>query len=241
MHRLLAAILLAGALGGLVVFGRHLGRVPEPVAVRLSAPPPQHLTAPSAVHAPLLVTARPVTAPGSAPTALRPLEQAPTTPLTLSAAKPLTVPRVAMPATQPKPPVAKPKSKPKPPAAPAPAPPQQQVRVLAAVPLTPVSTVATTSSTPPSTPSPTAKHGNGNGHAYGQLKQAKPGKSSSNPVPPPAAVPAAPVAPAPAVPPATVVELTPVDPGAADSADVDADQVVHGHGWGRGNGKGHRG
>ena len=41
------------------MFARHLGRVPEPVAVRLAAPPPQHLTAPGAVHAPLLVTARP--------------------------------------------------------------------------------------------------------------------------------------------------------------------------------------
>ena len=34
-----------------------LGRVPEPIPVRLAAPPPQHLTAPGAVHAPLLVTA----------------------------------------------------------------------------------------------------------------------------------------------------------------------------------------
>src|SRR6478672_8686254 len=93
MHRLLAAILLAGALGGLVVFGRHLGRVPEPVAVRLSAPPPQHLTAPGAVHAPLLVAA----ALGGAAVAVRPLLQAPAAPLTLSAAKPLTVPRVTTP------------------------------------------------------------------------------------------------------------------------------------------------
>ena len=30
MHRLMAAILLAGAVGGVVVFARHLGRVPEP-------------------------------------------------------------------------------------------------------------------------------------------------------------------------------------------------------------------
>ena len=45
----------------------------------------------------------------------------------------------------------------------------------------------------------------------------------------------------PVVQPAPVVELTPVDPGSADSAD--ADQVLHGHGFGRGNGngKGHRG
>src|SRR5512141_1379219 len=91
MHRLLAAILLAGAVGGITVFTRHLGRVPEPVAVRLAAPPPQHLTAPGAVHAPLLVTAQSAAPFGAAATAVRPIRQAPVTPLTLSAAKPLTV------------------------------------------------------------------------------------------------------------------------------------------------------
>jgi len=231
MHRLLAAFLLAGALGGLVVFGRHLGRVPEPVAVRLSAPPPQHLTAPGAVHAPLLVTARPAAALVRGTIAFRPLRQAPAAPLTLSAAKPLTVPRSA---TKPTPRVAKPPATPTPVPAPAPAPPQENVRVLAVVPLTPVDTNTTVST--PSTPIAPAKPGNGKGHAFGHLKPPKPGKGSDPaPPPPPTVVPATP---APAVQPA-VVELTPVDPGAADSAD--ADQVVHGHGWGRGNGKGQHG
>lgn len=234
MHRLLAAILLAGALGGLVVFARHLGRVPEPVAVRLSAPPPQHLTAPGAVHAPLLVATPAAAAFGGPPVAVRPLLQARTAPLTLSAAKPLTVPRVTTPTRHAGAPVAKPK----PPATriPVPAPPQEQVRVLAAVPLTPVDTATTVAT--PSTPisSTAAKPGNGKGHAYGHVKP-QTGKSSSVPAPPPppASVPAAPE------PPAPVVELTPVDPGSAGSADADADQVVHGHGWGRGNGQGHRG
>lgn len=240
MHRLLAAILLAGAVGGLVVFARHLGRVPEPVAVRLSAPPPQHLTAPGAVHAPLLVTARP-TATLRAAAIVRPLRHAPAVPLTLSAAKPLTVPRVTTPTRH----AGVPAAKPKPPAtrtpvpAPAPAPPQEPVRVLAVVPLTPVATPTTVS---PSTPisSTAAKPGNGKAHAYGHTKPPKPGKSSSVPAPPPAAIPATP-APAPVVQPAPVVELTPVDPGSADSADANADQVLHGHGFGRGNGKGHRG
>src|SRR4051794_13728106 len=91
MHRLLAAILLAGAIGGVAVFARHLGRVPEPVTARLSAPPPQHLTAPGAVHAPLLVPVRPSGPLGVTLTVVRPVGRT-TTPLTLSAAKPLKVP-----------------------------------------------------------------------------------------------------------------------------------------------------
>jgi hypothetical protein len=237
MHRLLAAILLAGAVGGLVVFARHLGRVPEPVAVRLSAPPPQHLTAPGAVHAPLLVTARPTAALRASATAVRPFRHAPAAPLTLSAASPLTVPRVTTPTRH----AGAPVSKPKPPATrtPPPAPPQEQVRVLADVPLTPVA--ATTPVSTPSAPisSSPAKPGNGKAHAYGHLKQPKAGKSPSVPAQPPATIPAPPQPPAPVVQPAPAVELTPVDPGSADAAD--ADQVVHGHGWGRGNGKGHRG
>jgi hypothetical protein len=101
MHRLLAAILLAGAVGGVTVFARHLGRVPEPIAARLSAPPPQHLTAPPAVHAPLLVTARPAGPFGATRAAVRPVTlPAVRPPLTLSAAKPLTVPPVPTEATR---------------------------------------------------------------------------------------------------------------------------------------------
>src|SRR5258705_5634094 len=106
MHRLLAAILLAGAIGGVTVFARHLGRVPEPIAARLSAPPPQHLTAPPAVHAPLLVTARPAGPFGATRAAVRPVTlPAVRPPLTLSAGKPLAVPPLP---TPPPPPPANP-------------------------------------------------------------------------------------------------------------------------------------
>jgi hypothetical protein len=241
MHRLLAAILLAGAVGGVAVFARHLGRVPEPLTARLSAPPPQHLTAPGAVHAPLLVPARPAGPFGAVTNALRPARQAATAPLALSAARPLTVPRVTT--RQPAPPtVGSPATTPV--AAPATVPEQEPVRVLAAVPLTPAASTATTVLTPNgngnnSSNGTAAQPGNGKGHAYGHAKHAKAGKSTSDlATQAPAFIPATPEPLTPVSQPASVVELTPVDP---DGADADAEQVVHGHGWARGNSKGHRG
>src|ERR687887_330890 len=55
IDRFLAAILLAGAVGGSAAVARHLGGVPESAVVHLAPPPAQHLTAPGAVQAPLLV------------------------------------------------------------------------------------------------------------------------------------------------------------------------------------------
>jgi hypothetical protein len=211
MHRLLAAILLAGAIGGVVVFTRHLGRVPEPLAVALSAPPPQSLTAPGAVHAPLLVTARPDGPFGEKPNAVPARRATTMPPLTRFATKPVKLPRVPPAATAPA-------------TAPAPTPaipPQQEpVRVLAVVPLTPVAPASTTASTPTT---PTADQpGHGKGHAYGHAKRPKAAKRVDEPP--------APVSqPAPAV-----VELTPV---AGSSAATDTDPG-HDHGNGNGNGRG---
>src|SRR4051812_15499850 len=58
IERWLAAILLAGAVGGTAVISRHAGSDPtvaEPV--HLAAPPPGHLTAPTTVVIPALPTA----------------------------------------------------------------------------------------------------------------------------------------------------------------------------------------
>lgn len=244
MHRLLAAILLAGAVGGVAVFARHLGRVPEPLAARLSAPPPQHLTAPGAVHAPLLVTVRPGPF-GATRTIVRGTERTATPPLTLSAAKPLAAPRVTRTPRQPVAPAAEPAATTPattPVAAPAATPPQEQPRVLAAEPLTPVVEPTPSVLTPTSTDngSSSAK-GHGKGHANGKAKHAKPTEdTATSAAQPPATVTLVPAALAPPVSqPAPVVVLTPVVSSSDESAD--ADQVMHGHGWGRGNGKGHRG
>src|SRR4029078_10976822 len=45
IDRFLAAILLAGAVGGVAVFSRHLGSVPEPQAIHLAPPPVKTMTA----------------------------------------------------------------------------------------------------------------------------------------------------------------------------------------------------
>src|SRR5213082_3284190 len=49
IERFLAAILLAGAVGGAAAFARYAGTEPEPPAFHLSAPPRQHLTIPQTV------------------------------------------------------------------------------------------------------------------------------------------------------------------------------------------------
>jgi hypothetical protein len=213
MHRFLAGILLAGAIGGVVVFARHLERVPEPLAVPLSAPPPQHLTAPGAVHAPLRVTAPP-SGPFGATLAAVPVRRATTPPLTLTAAKPLKVPHVTTSSPRPSPPAAK-----TPAATPATPPQQEPVRVLALVPLTPVAPVSTATSTPTAA---AGRAGHGKGHAYGHAKHPKAAEAANEPLTPVSQ-------PAP-----VVVEPTPVDPSSADSGD----DAGHDHGNGNGNGRG---
>src|SRR5919198_1219989 len=128
IDRFLAAILLAGAVGGSAAVARHLGGVPESAVVHLAPPPAQHLTAPGAVQAPLLVV------PPARPTKKAPIRLVRLTPPSPIAAlaPPVIVPEplpAPAPATPPPPPPAprEPPAAPKPPTptptpAPAPAP-----------------------------------------------------------------------------------------------------------------------
>lgn len=138
IDRLLAAILLAGAVGGVAAFARHAGSEPAPPALYLTAPPRQHVEAPqTVVQIPLL--------PGPARVAGKPLAgqiqaSAPAAPVP---ARGIVVPQIA---TQ-TPVVA---AAPAAPATPAPEP----VPVATPAPLPPVA--APTAPAPVATPAPEA-------------------------------------------------------------------------------------
>src|SRR3954451_15410398 len=55
IERVLAAILLAGAVGGTAVFARHAGSDSDALPIHLASPPPGHLSAPNAVVVPVRV------------------------------------------------------------------------------------------------------------------------------------------------------------------------------------------
>jgi hypothetical protein len=222
--RFLAAIALTGAVGGVGVFARHIGSVPEPRAIHLTAPPRLHVAiqttvagrtffrrhraspGPGRAAAPAIVFA-PVAADGPAPPA-PPVEA------------PVFVP--AAPPAAPSPPAPAPPA----PAPPAPAPPTPQPppRLLTTVPAPVV-----------------AAPGRHRGHAYGHAKHpvrgahngwARPDDAAGDSAPPQADVSAAePAAPASPVP---VSPNPPVSP--------DAPPAGHGNGHGgNGHGKGHGG
>src|SRR5919198_2252398 len=115
IDRFLAAILLAGAVGGSAAVARHLGGVPESAVVHLAPPPAQHLTAPGAVQAPLLVV------PPARPTRKAPIRLVRLTPPSPIAAPapPVIVPE-PLPAPAPATPPAPPPAPSEPPAAPKP-------------------------------------------------------------------------------------------------------------------------
>jgi hypothetical protein len=223
IDRFLAAILLAGAIGGTAMFARHLGTVPEPQAVRLTAPPPGHLTAPGAVRARLLVpfgTAQTATgptstggpsAPPTAPTPTLPPASAP------GSLRPVS-PHVHAPAAQRRPPPGRPAPVAPPVDGETTTPRRQAGRILAAVPLTPTDATSTGTSTGDCTVEHPSR-GRGRDSAPGQLKKPEPAPVS------PATVPLTPTAPA--------------DLGAADGADDSGSAHASGDGNGRGHSKRH--
>ena len=190
IDQILAAIVLAGAVAGTAVFARHLGSVPQPQALNLAAPTPQHATA--TVRVPPLVRpelAKPGTsaaAPQAVAAAGASHTLAPATPA--RASSPTRIPAAT----------------PAPASTPAPAPPVQQpteTRVLAAVPLTPVT---------PLTPA----QGNRGGHGWGRpnVRGREKGRWArpDDAAPAPAAAPSAPQ------PLLQLAPSTPFDPSADD-------------------------
>lgn len=223
IDRFLAAILLAGAIGGTAMFARHLGTVPEPQAVRLTAPPPGHLTAPGAVRARLLVpfgTAPPpmgTTPMGpttTAPTPTAPPATAATAPAVRTEAAPTRAPVLPAALTPGLPPPATKPPAPKPPA----------TRILAAVPLTPTEGTSTDTSNGDCTHEPGSNERGSKGQPKGHGRDSAPGQLKK-PVP-------APVSPA-------AVPLTPAAPAGLDGEGVEGDDSGPGHAGGYGNGRGH--
>jgi hypothetical protein len=217
IDRFLAAILLAGAIGGTAMFARHLGTVPEPEAVRLTAPPPGHLTAPGAVRARLLVPFGTATTPmgptPTAPTPTAPPATAATAPAVRTEAAPKQAPVSPAALTPGLPPPA-----PKPPAPQPPA-----TRILAAVPLTPTEGTSTDTSNGDCTREPGSNEHGSKGRQKGHGRDSAPGQQKK-PAP-------APVAPA-------AVALTPTAPADIEAGDG-ADDSHPGHAGGYGNGRGH--
>lgn len=192
IDRLLAAVLLAVAVGGAAVFARQSGSGSTAQPFQLAAPPLQHVTAPGAVFiaptpapAHVAVTVRAPVERAASP----PAEAAPVSRVTVPEPTPELTPRppVAVvpaqpqPKTQPQPkiqpqpqPPAQPQPTPQPPApppapptAPAPvqaAPPPEPPRVLTAVPPTPVPPAPVPPAPVPPTPVPTPVPVNGDGH-----------------------------------------------------------------------------
>jgi translation initiation factor IF-2 len=192
IDRVLAAILLVGAVGGTAAFARQIGSDSSAEAVSLTAPPLQHFAAPGSVlfahtPAPIRVAVDVRRRSRHAPTAIRPLFVAavpPRTPAPKRAPKRVAT-RAATAAPEP---------------APAPVSPPEPPRVLAAV-LTP----AQPATEAPATEAPTTD-AKTHGRALGHVKQ------HGHNAPTVADAPAAPAATDTAVA-QQPLEPTPIDPG----------------------------
>ncbi len=171
IDRVLAGILLVGAVGGAAGFARQSGSDSSGLAVSLTAPPPQHIGAPGSV----LFAHTPAPTRVSVDLHRRSRSRSRSRPRIVAAAptRAETPKRAATRVTA---------SAPMPKPTPAAVAPPERPRVLAAVPLTPVQLSAEATTTEP----------NAHGHAFGHVKQH--GRSE----PPAADVSAAPAAPEPA-------------------------------------------
>jgi hypothetical protein len=214
LDRVLAGIVLAGAVGGVAVFARHSGTSSPAHAVALAAPPLQHIGAPGTVLFAQTPARRRVAAVVRGqiqvePSAGRTLRLQATPPQPLQPRTPLPKPD---PAPAPIPP----------PVAPAPVEPvqaPQHPRVLAAAKVAPAQ------------PAGKGKgHGRGKGHAKHGHDAQPAGEASGAPVAAPGPEPA---------PPATgAAQATPVNPSQTSSddgaANGDTTGAAHGHGhaWG---------
>ena len=144
IDRVLAVILLAGAVGGAAAFARHSGSDSTPRGVHLAAPPLQHVRAPGTVLIAPMPAAKRVSPPKAAPARRVTIPQA-------TLRRPA---KVVQPQNRPQPPEPKPAPAPVQ-AAPAPVQTPTPLRVLAAV-------------QPASVPSD--RKGKGRGHASGHGK-----------------------------------------------------------------------
>jgi outer membrane biosynthesis protein TonB len=167
IDRLLAAILLLGAVGGAAAFARQSGSDSTAQGVDLAAPPLQHVAAPGTFFI--------------APTPSKPAKVAPARRVMIPPATPPGPAPAVQPPSRPESPVVQPAPAavpaappPVPVPAPAPAPPPEPPRVLAVA-------------QPAAAPVDGKRKGKGHGHAWGQLKH-----DEAAPAPDAPAAPAAP-------------------------------------------------
>jgi outer membrane biosynthesis protein TonB len=188
IDRLLAAILLLGAVAGAAAFARQSGNYSTAQGVDLAAPPLQHVAAPGTFFI--------------APTPGEPRKVAPARRVTIPQATPPRSASVVQPPSPPEPPVVEPAPAPvpsapppvqvpAPPPVPPPAPPPEPPRILAVA-------------QPAAEPLDGKRKGKGHGHAWGRLKHEEA-----------APAPDAPAAPAP---PAAPTEVAVAPPPADDSS-----------------------
>jgi hypothetical protein len=242
IERVLAAILLTGAVGGAAAFARFAGTEPRPPGFELSASPHQHLTLPQTV----------VQIPTSVPTHLRSKPVAPALPrlhfatavpadraVGTAAAPPETspAPATAPPAESPAPPPVAPA-----PAAPAPVAPAPVAPAPVAAPPERVLAAVQPDPGPPTT-SPARRHGRGK--AKGHDKQHGKGRdddAAADPGPP--APPSEPADPAAPLPPQAAGEAGDAQGAPGQNPVLEQDQgdgqdQGHGQDHGRGQGPGH--
>jgi hypothetical protein len=172
IDRVIAVILLVGAVGGAAAFARHSGNDLAGPGVPLSAPPLQHVGPPGSV----LVAPSPVQA------RVRRANVIPAHRVTVLQATLRRPVRAAQPQPGAQAPVSKPASSQPAPLQPGPAPaaptPPPELRALAVV-----------QPAPAAQPEPVKRKGKGHGHAWGQFRHDDPAPEPEAQAPPPADVP----------------------------------------------------